>query len=97
MRGAQARNLAREIGLFVIPIEESGVARLVRGVLEVGPDASPDVIATIACRRQLEIDGLHATEAAVRELVEAFGFEYVPSREAAEQSKTSGVAYRAVS
>jgi hypothetical protein len=96
MGETQARNLAREIGLFVMPIEESGVARLVRGVLEVGPNASPDVIATIACRRQLEIDGLRG-EAAVRELVEALGFAYVPTREQRERSDASGVAYRAVS
>ncbi|HEX6239992.1 MAG TPA: hypothetical protein VFZ61_03825 [Polyangiales bacterium] len=66
--------------------------RVVRGVLEVGPNASPDAIATLACRKICERDGLH-TEAAVVELVADFGFVYTPAR---EQRPESGVAYCAV-
>jgi hypothetical protein len=76
MQGAKARNLARDAGLYVVPVAERGVVRLARGVLEVGPDASPDAIATIALRLQLEHDNVR-DERAVRELVADFGFEYV--------------------
>lgn len=67
-----------------------------RGVLEVGPGASPDAIATLACRVQLERDGLN-NEQGVRELVEAFGYEYTPDRSSHELRKVSGVSFRAVS
>lgn len=95
MRGLQARNLARDIGFFVVPVEDHGVARVNGGVLEVGPDASPDAIATLACRRQLGREGV-SDEDAVRELVEALGYEYVPSHEQRLASGCSGLAYRAV-
>lgn len=96
MRGTLARNLARDADLFVVPIDDYGAVRVNRGVLEVGPDASPDAIATLACRRQLRADGVH-DEGAVRDLVTALGFDYVTDRESVELGKASGVAYRAVS
>lgn len=93
MRGTLARNLARDANLLVMPVEDYGAVRVVSGVLEVGPNASPDAIATLACRRQLQLDGLN-DEGEVRTLVEDFGFEYVPESE--RESHVSGVMYRAV-
>ena len=95
MRGTQARNIARDADLFVVPVEDLGAIRVVRGVLEVGPGASPDAIATIACRRLLQLDGIH-DEGAVRQFVEHLDFAYVPERERRKDS-ASDVAYRAVS
>lgn len=92
MRGTLARNIARDAGFHVVPVDDFGVVRVVRGVLEVGPDASPDAIATLACRRICERDGLN-TEDAVQKLVADFGFEYTPTR---NERPESGVAYRAV-
>lgn len=55
--------------------------------------ASPDAIATVACRFALARDGLGG-EDRVQELVTSFGFVYLPSRTARHGS---GVAYSAVS
>jgi hypothetical protein len=62
---------------LVVPVRD-GVLRVRDGVLEVGPDASFDAIATLACKRQLELDGAY-TEAEARELVEHFGYKYEPA------------------
>lgn len=94
MRGASARNLARDAGLFVVRISDYGAIREQRGVLEVGPGASADAIATLACRRMLHDDGDH-DEAAVQSFVESLGYAYVPEREQRED-RASGIAYRAV-
>jgi hypothetical protein len=93
MRGTLARNIARDAGFFVVPVEEYGVVRVANGALELGPEASPDAIATIALRKQLLHDDVH-DELEVRALVESFGFAYVPQRH--ERRGDSGVAYRAV-
>lgn len=96
MRGAEARNLARDADLFVVRIADYGVVRVRAGVLEVGPQASPDAIATVACRRLLELDGVR-DECAVKAFVETLGAAYVPPRDLRICTSTSGVAYRAVS
>lgn len=96
MRGERARNLARDADLFVVRVDDYGAVRLNRGVLEVGPDASPDAIATLACRRLLHDDGEH-DETLVKRFVESLGFAYEPSRELLGSTRASGVAYRAVS
>jgi hypothetical protein len=96
MRGKLARNLARDADLFVVPVEDYGAVRVNRGVLEVGPNASHDAIATVACRRQLQLDGI-TDEASVRELVERFGFNYEPQEVPERESKISGIGYCAVS
>lgn len=88
--------MARDADLFVVPVAEYGAVRVVDGVLEVGPSASPDAIATVALRRQLAMAG-EKDEAAVRELVEGFGYRYVPERVRLLRDLASGVAYRAVS
>lgn len=96
MRGEQARNLARDADLFVVRVADYGVVRVNRGVLEVGPDASSDAIATLACRRLLRSDGEH-DELLVQRFVESLGFAYVPDGEGPECERASGIAYRAVS
>jgi hypothetical protein len=85
--------LARDADLIVVRIADYAVVRITDGRLEVGPDASPDAIATIACRRHLELDGDY-DEQQVKGFVESLGYEYVPDR---EQARDSGVTYRAVS
>jgi hypothetical protein len=49
---------------------------LVGGVLEVGPNASEDLIATIGCRRRLARQGVH-DETEVLRWVEHYGYQYV--------------------
>jgi hypothetical protein len=93
MRGEHARNLARDADLFVVRVADYGVVRVNRGVLEVGPDASSDAIATLACRRLLQSDG-ECDEPLVQRFVESLGFAYEPEP---ESTRPSGVAYRAVS
>lgn len=51
-----------------------------------GPGASPEAIATIALRKQLEHDGV-SDESQVRALVEDFGFAYVPEPRRATRAK----------
>lgn len=82
--------MARDAGFFVVPVA-GGTVRVCDGVLEVGPDASPDAIATIACRQQLHEIGVF-DEASARELVESLGYAYVTQR----STGSSGVRYRAV-
>jgi hypothetical protein len=96
MRGEHARNLARDADLVVVRVAEHGVVRVNRGVLEVGPEASSDAIATLACRRLLRGDG-EQDEQLVQRFVESLGFAYVPDGEGPECERTSGLAYRAVS
>jgi hypothetical protein len=50
--------------------------------MEVGPDASPDEIATLACRTMLVGDGA-SDEQLVRGFTESLGFVYVPRQIAA--------------
>jgi hypothetical protein len=71
---------AREAVLFCFEVPERGVVRLVDGMLlEHGPGASPDAIATIACREVLRDRGV-TDEAAVRADVQRRGFRYAPLR-----------------
>jgi len=93
MRGALARNLARDADLFVVNVADYAVVRITDGRLEVGPGASPDAIATVACRRHLELDGEY-DERLVKEFVESLGYQYEPDQESA---RSSGIAFRAVS
>jgi hypothetical protein len=92
MWGRRARHLARAAGLAVVRVAEPGAVRLTKGVLEVGPGASPSAIATIACRHELRQAG-GVDETHVRALVQAHGFDYEPAR---EYRRSSGVVYRAV-
>ena len=75
-RGAVARALASAADLFVARVEEPMIVRQRRGVLEVGPGADDNEIATVACRRLLAIDGMF-DERAVAALVESYGFDYL--------------------
>lgn len=70
--------IARQAQLLLMPVREIGVVRRVGSVLEVGPLASADEIATVSCRCMLARTGAHA-EAAVLDLVERYGFAYVPA------------------
>jgi hypothetical protein len=96
MRGERARNLARDANLIVMRIAEYGAVRVRDGVLEVGPDAPPDAIATVACRHLLAREG-ESSERCVQSMVESLGYEYSPQREQRIRTSSSGVAYRAVS
>lgn len=76
-RGGGAVVLARAQGYLIVLVAELGIVRI-RGVkLEVGPFASPDLIATIACRRGLEYRGIFG-EVEVANDVEAHGYSYHP-------------------
>lgn len=57
-------------------------------MLEVGPGATDDAIASVGCRRWLALRGIH-DEAKVKALVELHRFGYVP--------ETWGEAYQALS
>lgn len=72
---------ASEAGLFCFGVDERGVVRLVDGVLlEHGPRASADAVATIACREIVKDKNKNAPcdEALVRREVERRGFKYMP-------------------
>jgi hypothetical protein len=73
-RGVVALRIAQEAELILMPVAQAGVVRECGPILEVGPNASPDRIVTIACRRMLARDG--AAPAAVADLVARYGYEY---------------------
>lgn len=70
--------IARAADLVMMPVADVGAVRRVGGVLEIGPLASPDAIATASCRCILARDGVH-DEMEVMDLVERYGFDYVPA------------------
>lgn len=70
--------IARAADLVLMPVGELGVVRRVGGVLEVGPLACADEIATAGCRCLLAHSGVH-DETEVMDLVERYGFAYVPA------------------
>lgn len=75
-RGIVACAIANAADLFVIQVSQPGRVLQVGGILEVGPGASPDAIATIGSRRELARQGVH-DEREVMRLVESYGYEYV--------------------
>lgn len=78
---------ASDAGLFTFAVNELRVVRLVDGMLlEYGRGASPDAIATIACREVVRDRGDHS-EDSVRREVQKHGFVYV----AIEQSDVSSI------
>jgi hypothetical protein len=76
-RGIVACAIANAAGLFIIHVSCQGV-RQVGAILEVGPDATPDEIATAGSRRELARKGVF-DERQVLLLVESYGYEYVPA------------------
>lgn len=77
-RGLAAMGIARQAQLLLMPVREIGAVRRVGCVLEVGPLASADEIATVSCRCLLARSGVHS-ETEVLGLVERYGFAYVPA------------------
>lgn len=75
-RGSAAIMLAIAQGFEVRLVSDVGV-RLCGSRLDVGPLASPDMIATIVCRRSLERQGIHG-ELALAEKVTSLGYAYWP-------------------
>jgi len=75
-RGIVALAIANAADLFVIRVADPGVVRLAGGVLEIGPGASWDAIASTGCRRDLARKGIFDERAVMRE-VEAYGYRYV--------------------
>jgi hypothetical protein len=69
--------LAIAHGYAVVFIEDIDAVRVVGSQLQVGHLASPDLIATIACRRSLERQGISG-ELALAEKVAALGYAYEP-------------------
>lgn len=68
---------ASEARLFCARVPEAEVVQLVDGIqLDYGPGASPDRVATIACRVLLQDSGVVGEEAVCREVL-ARGFCYV--------------------
>lgn len=67
--------LAALAGLVVIDTKEARAIQVEDPVLWVGPGADDDLIATIACRRSLQRQGV-VDEAVVCLFVEAEGFKY---------------------
>lgn len=68
---------ASEADLLCVPVPDCCAVRLVDGlILEVGPLALPDTVATIACREILRDRGSEPSEAAVRAEVTRRGFRY---------------------
>jgi hypothetical protein len=73
----RALALCSKTGLLIVRVMERGV-RVHNHQIEIGPDASRDVVATIAVRRFLDqLDG-DASEPRVRAVVEELGYDYVP-------------------
>lgn len=67
----------------MIKVPGSVGVRYVRGVIELGERATPNALATVVARAELASRG-EASEVAVRELVTARGFTYVPHGAEAE-------------
>ena len=83
-RKFSAEVLARRAGLYLLDVEAPGV-RVVGGVLETGPGATADAIATVAIRSKLRT----RDERKVRAEVVSQGFRYA--------SETAPPSLRAVS
>jgi hypothetical protein len=77
-RGVRALALARAQGYFIAFVVDFGAVRVRGCCLEVGPMASPDLIATLACRTELERADFAADEADLVDLVISRGFDYEP-------------------
>lgn len=72
---------ASDAGLFCFRIDEPRAVRIVDGVLlEHGPRASADMVATVACREIVKDQNKNVAcdEALVRSEVERRGFRYAP-------------------
>lgn len=81
--------LARRAGMFIVLTSEPGAVRLTDDVLEVGGGlASPDEVATIACRRALARRGVRC-EARVALEVEAHGYSYLSKLPPSELAASS--------
>lgn len=79
-----ALELASLAHLWVSRVPTRGVVRREGTRILVGPHASEDEIATVACRRQLELElGATPTESAVRARVEEHGFRFAAASAAA--------------
>ncbi len=75
-----ALELANMAALWVSPVPESTVVALRDTQLFVGENADHDVVATIACRRMLQLRGEQCTRQAVRKEVEKYGFRYAEAK-----------------
>lgn len=64
--------------LYLWPITEHGVVRVVGGYLEHGPHVHADQITTVVCRHMLSKCGVF-DELDVMRLVEDYGFSYMPA------------------
>lgn len=69
--------IARLADLTLVPASERGLVRQRGPWLEVGPDASDDLIVSVACRRIARKQHAESSEETVRELVEEHGYIYV--------------------
>lgn len=74
----KALGLASRTGLLIVPAPKGRGVSLCESVLEVAPDASRDVVASLSVRRYLYPNGARSDERRVREIVERWGYEYVP-------------------
>jgi hypothetical protein len=87
--GYTALELANLAYLHVRRVPERGLARREGPYLIIGPRAHCDAIATIACKRIVELRGEACTAKAVRAEVEKHGFKYLPEQ-AARLRKADG-------
>ncbi len=69
--------IARQADLTLVPSKQRYLVRQDGPWLHVGPDASGDVIVSIACRRMVLKQRQVADERQVRELVRKLGYRYV--------------------
>lgn len=76
-RGRMALRIAHAADLILMPVRDTRRVRQIGPVLEVGRNACPDTVVTIACRHRLAMRGVFA-EAEVVELVRRYGYTYMP-------------------
>lgn len=76
-RGARALALAVAYGFEVELTDELAAVYVVGSALRIGPLASPDCVATAACRRALALRGAY-TEDQLADAVAALGYVYEP-------------------
>jgi len=69
--------LAIANGFQVLTVADMGAVRVTGSTMEIGPLASPDLIATVACRRALESCGVYG-ELELANKVAALGYLYEP-------------------
>jgi hypothetical protein len=70
--------VARLAYLTLVPSNERGLVRQRGPWLEIGAEASDDLIVTVACRRMVRREEPYdLNEIAVRELVEKHGYAYI--------------------